>query len=255
MLRVLWSSKSAMMAQQDKLDSISSNIANSSTNGYKRTDVNFKDLMQESLKREGYPTESGNPIVPLTGTGVKVSGWTRDDKQGSLIETGLNTDLALDGEGFLKVTLANGSSGYTRNGSFSYDSDGTLSDNSGNRLEILSNGKPVKIPTSIFNIDEAGNVIDKSTGKGVNIGKIKLYNFTGSDAMTSIGNSLFVPKNGINSYEPGNTSIRQGFVEASNVDIAREMTDMIITQRAFELSSKGLKTADDMWSLANNLRK
>lgn len=255
MLRVLWSAKNAMVAQQEKLDSISSNIANSNTNGYKKADVNFKDLMQESLKREGYPTETGNPIVPLTGTGIKASEWTRDNKQGSLIETGLNTDLALDGEGFLKVTLANGNSGYTRNGSFSYDSNGNLSDSSGNKLEILANGKPVKIPSSIFNIDEEGNVMDKSTGKDVKIGKIKLYNFIGSDAMTSIGNSLFVPKNGINSYEPVNTSIRQGFVEASNVDIAKEMTDMIITQRAFELSSKGLKTADDMWGMANNLRK
>jgi flagellar basal-body rod protein FlgG len=255
-LRILWNSKSAMMAQQEKLDSISNNIANSSTEGYKRTDVSFKDLMQESLKKEGYPTakNNGNSIEPLTGTGVRASEWTRDDKQGSLIETGLSTDLALDGEGYLKVTLPNGNSGYTRNGSFSLDSDGSLNDKNGNRLEILSNGTQVKLHSSNFKIDEAGNVFDKSSGTDVNIGKIKLYSFIGGDAMTSIGNSLYVPKNGVNSYEPGNTSIRQGFVEASNVDIAKEMTDMIITQRAFELSSKGLKTADDMWGMANNLR-
>jgi flagellar basal-body rod protein FlgG len=256
MLRVLWNSKSAMMAQQEKLDSISNNIANSATDGYKRTDVSFKDLMQESLKREGYPTTTnqGNLANLATGTGIKAGEWIRDDKQGSLIETGLNTDLALDGVGFLKVTLTNGSSGYTRNGSFNLDSNGYLNDKSGNRLEVLSNGTQVKIPSSLFKIDEAGNVLDKSSGKDVIIGKIKLYNFTGSDAMTSIGNSLYVPRNGVNSYETDNTSIRQGFVEASNVDVAKEMTDMIITQRAFELSSKGLKTADDMWGMANNLR-
>ena len=256
MLRILWNSKSAMTAQQEKLDSISNNIANSSTDGYKRTDVSFKDLIQESLKKEGYPTvkNNGDTKEPSTGSGVKAGEWTRDNKQGSLIETKMNTDLALDGEGFFKVTLPNGNMGYTRNGSFSLDSEGFLNDKSGNRLEILSNGTQIKIPSSNFKIDEDGNILDKSSGTDINIGKIKLYSFTGSDAVTSIGNSLYVKRDGVNSYEPGNTSIIQGFVEASNVDIAKEMTDMIITQRAFELSSKGLKTADEMWGMANNLR-
>lgn len=254
MLRILWNSKSAMMAQQEKLDSIANNISNSSTDGYKRTDVSFKDLMQESLKKEGYPTVQNNANGLLTGIGVKTGQWTRDETQGSLIDTGFSTDLALDGAGFLKVILSNGNSAYTRNGSFSLGADGSLNDKSGNRLEILLNGNQVKVPSSNFKIDTLGNVTDKSSGKDVIIGKVKLYDFTGSDGMVSIGNSLFAPKNGVNSYEPTNTSIRQGFVEASNVDIAKEMADMIITQRAFELSSKGLKTADDMWAMANNLK-
>lgn len=256
MLRILWNSKSAMMAQQEKLDSISNNISNANTDGYKRVDVRFKDLIQESLKREGYPTAANklNPSGLSTGTGIKASEWLRDDSQGNLSETGVNTDLALDGEGFFKVMRPDGSAAYTRNGSFSLDSNGNLNDKNGNKLDIQFTGNKVNISSNNLKIDESGNIISNNNGKDISVGKIKLYNFTGSDAVTSIGGNLFVPKDGVNAYEANNTSIRQGFIELSNVDMAKEMVDMIITQRAFELSSKGIKTADDMWAMANNLR-
>ena len=253
MLRILYNGRSAMMAQQEKLDSISNNLANVNTEGYKRVDVSFKDLVYETLKRDGYPT-TGNNAEPLNGTGVKASGWLRDDGQGSLQETGLNTDMAIDGEGYFRVTLADGSKAYTRSGSFTIDSSGTLVDKNGNRLDVEYSGEKVSLDKGNFGIDKAGTITLNENGKLTKVGKINLYNFVGQDSMASVGESLYVPKAGAQGYTVTDSNINQGYVEASNVDIAREMTDMIVTQRAFELGSRGLKTADEMWGIANNLR-
>jgi len=242
-----------MMAQQEKLDSISNNLANVNTEGYKRVDVSFKDLVYETLKRDGYPT-TGKQAEPLNGTGVRASGWLRDNGQGSLQETGLNTDLAIDGEGYFRVTLADGSKAYTRSGSFTIDSSGTLVDKNGNRLDVEYSGEKVSFDKGNFSVDKAGSITLNENGKLTNVGKINLHNFVGQDTMASVGESLYVPKAGAQGYTVTDSNINQGYVEASNVDIAREMTDMIVTQRAFELGSRGLKTADEMWGIANNLR-
>jgi len=242
-----------MQAQQEKLDSISNNLSNINTEGYKRVDVNFKDLVYETLKRDGYPT-TGNAREPLNGTGVRASNWIRDDKQGNLQETGLNTDLAIDGEGYFGVTLADGSKGYTRSGSFNIDAAGDIVDKKGNRLDVEFYGEKTSFKNGNFSINKEGIVSTNDNGKLTNVGKINLYNFVGQDSMASIGENLYVPKAGAQGYTVANSNIYQGYVEGSNVDFAKEMTDMIITQRAFELGSRGLKTADEMWGIANNLR-
>jgi len=242
-----------MAAQQEKLDSISNNLSNINTEGYKRVDVNFKDLVYETLKRDGYPT-TDNAREPLNGTGVRASNWIRDDKQGNLQETGLNTDLAIDGEGYFGVTLADGSKAYTRSGSFNIDAAGDIVDKKGNRLDIQFYGEKVSFKNGNFSVGKEGTVSVNENGKVTNVGKINLYNFVGQDSMASVGDSLYVPKDGTQGYNVTNSNIEQGFVEGSNVDFAKEMTDMIITQRAFELGSRGLKTADEMWGIANNLR-
>jgi flagellar basal-body rod protein FlgG len=262
-----------MSAQQEKLDSISNNIANVNTEGYKKVDVSFKDLVYETLNRSGYPTNEGNGDYSINGTGVRTTEWIRDTKQGNLTETGESTNLAIDGQGYFQVELpeknADGSikAAYTRSGTFNIDEDGKLVDKNGNRLVInfYDNILPEdKLFTKDnFNIKEDGTVLKTDGQSTKEVGRINLYNVSGSDSLKSIGSSLYVVKtesvNGIEvpvekPYVVQDSSIRQGFLELSNVDLTKEMTEMIMTQRAFELSSKAMKTADEMWGMSNNLR-
>lgn len=263
LLRALWNSKSGLIAQQDKLDSISNNLANVNTIGYKREDVSFQELVQETLKRKGYPT-SDRPEIQ-TGTGVKATNWLRDTHlQGNLLNTGNKTDLAIDGQGFFRVIMADGNYAYERAGNFVIDRDGMLVDESGNALDIQlqqPQGRDILNRIGGFtnrniNIGEDGSISVKDIdGLDKIVGKINIYNSVGSGDFLSIGRNLYLPRDGANVFVNNDVNILQGFLENSNVDAGREMTDMIITQRAFELSSRGIKTADEMWSIINNMRK
>ncbi|EJO5346003.1 flagellar basal body rod protein FlgG [Clostridium botulinum] len=263
MLRALWNSKSGLIAQQNKLDSISNNLANVNTVGYKREDVSFQELVQETLKRKGYPT-SDRPEIQ-TGTGVKATNWIRDThKQGILLNTGNRTDLAIDGQGFFRVLMPDGNYAYERAGNFIIDANGDLVDENSNRLQIQfqePEGRQILNRIGGFtkqniNIADDGVISVKDIDDTTKVvGKINIYNAVGSDAFMSIGRNLYVPKEGANVFTNNDVSILQGFLENSNVDAGKEMTDMILTQRAFELSSRGIKTADEMWGIVNNMRK
>lgn len=266
MIRSIWNSRSGMSAQMEKMDVISNNIANINTAGYKRKEVNFSNLMQETLKRRGYPVDGNKQEnAVFTGTGVRVSEVQMDNSQGSLLQTDKNTDLAIDGVGMFKVIDPNGNEAYTRAGTFKIDKNGTIVDSNGNRLVILDqnginvNNQNGNFVEKDFIVDNKGNLIsDRYNGL-----RIPIYKTIGSNSMKSIGNNLYVPEvtvdgNGLEQQarviESGDADILQGFVENSNVDLGKEMADMIITQRAFQLNSSALKTADEMWQMANNLR-
>lgn len=262
MLRILNNGRSAMIAQQEKLDAISNNIANVNTEGYKRMDVSFQDLVNETLQRKGYPvTENGQRVIdPSTGTGVKATDPIRDDRQGSLEETNTKTDLAIDGPGFFRVTLRDGSKAYTRNGSFNVDGAGNLVDKNGNKLDYTAIAD-FKFSGDNFAVLDNGEIRNTTTDEVV--GKIDLYNVRGQDSLKSIGSNLYQVATRMNNnqqvptetpFTVKDSNIKQGYVEMSNVDVASEMADMIMTQRAFELGSRGIKTADDMWGMVNNLR-
>jgi flagellar basal-body rod protein FlgG len=262
-----------MSAQQEKLDSISNNIANVNTEGYKKIDVTFKDLVYETLNRSGSPTSEANGDSSINGTGVRAAEWIRDTKQGNLTETGESTNLAIDGQGYFQVELPERNAdesikiAYTRSGTFNIDSNGALVDKNGNRLaiEFYNNALPEdKLFTKDnFKIDEHGAVIKTNGPREKEVGRINIYNVAGQDSLKSVGNNLYEVNtesvNGIEvpverPYIVQDSSIRQGFLELSNVDLTKEMTEMIMTQRAFELSSKAMKTADEMWGMTNNLR-
>lgn len=262
-----------MSAQQEKLDSISNNIANANTDGYKKTDVNFKDLVYETLNRVGYPVNEANADKSYNGTGVRTTEWSRDNSQGNLNNSGLNTDLAIDGQGYFQVLLpqqdadGNYKKAYTRVSSFNIDANGELVDKNGNKLNIdWINGTTAedrRLTTENFSVDEAGYIRKKNGNADSVVGKINIYNFISGDSIKSIGENLYDINtqmvNGVEvpaevPYINENASVRQGFTELSNVDLGKEMTDMIIAQRSFELSSKAMKTADEMWGMANNLR-
>ena len=253
MLRMFWNSRSALSAEQNKLDAISNNIANIGTTGYKKVDVSFKDLMSEELDKRGYPFTSDKvkQATLTTGSGVKNGEWLSDNKQGQLTNTGVTTDLAIDGKGYFRVTMPDGTKAYTRDGAFSVDGSGNVLDSKGDKLDITFFGSPVKLSADTLSVDENGYLFDKNN----RIGQIEIYNSVGNNSMNSIGGNLFAPSGEATVYKETDYNIKQGFLENSNVDLASEMTDMLVTQRAFELNSKSLKNADEMWNMANNLRR
>lgn len=255
MLRSIWTSKTGLDANQDRLDLISNNLANTTTTGYKKLDLSFKDLLSESLDRKGYPLQDKSAIM---GTGARTTDWFRSNKQGNLTSTGLNTDLCIDGENhYFRLTTPTGQKVYTRDGSFQIDSAGKLVDAYGNRLDIEYNPgyENTFLASDKMTINEEGYIyLTENNGISTQIGKINLYTAIGDKAFISNGDSTFVPAENATVYQSGEANIHQGYIEASNVDMAQEFTDMIVTQRAFQLSTKALQTANDMWGMINNIR-
>ncbi|MGL5615366.1 MAG: flagellar hook-basal body complex protein [Sarcina sp.] len=253
MYRILWNGQSAMNANQNRLDIISNNIANMSTNGYKRLDVSFKDLMSETLEKKGYPT---NDKGAFTGTGVKSTEAARDQSQSVLLATGTTTDFGIDGEGLFKVIGENGETFYTRDGSFTVDVNGDIVNSNGDRLavELKPGYENHKFNARNLFIDKNGNIsVKNEEGKFNEIGRIPLYSAIGDDSFTSVGRNMF--KANVPVFEVKNSNIYQGTVEGSNVDIGEEFSDMIMTQRAFQLGSKSINIADEMWGMVNDIKR
>lgn len=255
MLTTLWTSKSGLNANQEKLDVISNNIANVNTTGYKKVNAGFKDLISSSLYEWGNPL---NDKTATVGSGVKAGNFTKDNSQGGLQTTNQKTDLALDGEGYFKVISSNGTEYYTRDGSFKLDSYGRLVTANGNILEVqYANGysqNNTGLTADNFTINKKGEIFAENNGNFEKVGEIAVYTAVGNDAFTSVGDNLFKELNGVQVYRTLDADMYQGYLEASNVDLSQEMTDMIVTQRAFQLSSKGITAADEMWEMINNLR-
>ena len=255
MLRTLWTGKSGMISNQERLDVISNNLANSTTVGYKKVEIGFRDLLMESLDRKGVPLNNKESEI---GTGVRTSDWFRNDSQGNLLATTKPTDVAIDGNGYFRIIAPDGEIAYTRDGALSVDGYNRLVDNRGNKLEI--NFLPgfsednVKFTKDNFVIDKSGQLFISEQGTLKQVGEIPLYTAVGDKAFMSIGDNLFKPMPGAEVIRARDFDLYQGKLEASNVDIATEFADMIITQRAFELNSRGVKTADEMWGMVNNLR-
>lgn len=259
MFRILWNGKSAMNANQEKLDAISNNLANIGTSGYKKVDVQFKDLMNETLEKQGYPNSNSEIKGAFTGTGVRTTGWLRNNGQGSLTQTGVDSDIAIDGNGYFKVVTVDGGTAYTRCSVFEVDRNGDLIDSSGNRLVLeYENGfdeNTVKLFKGEFSVASDGTVTTVIDGKIEKVASIPVFDVIGSKGFMSVGDNLYKAKEGVTVYRQTNVSLKQGFQENSNVDVAQEMADMIVTQRAFQLGSKAITTADEMWGMVNQLRR
>lgn len=262
MFRALDASKSGMMAMQDKLDAISNNIANVSTDGYKKVDVSFQDLVYQTLNKKGYPVTTAAANKSLQGLGVKSTELLRDNTQGELTKTSVTTDIAIDGQGYFAVKLKDGSTGYTRAGEFNIDGNGDIVDKSGNQLDInfTAKGKQVVSAAGGFTPDnlkvaQDGTISINKNGAITKVGNIDLYNAVGDNSLVSAGENTFVLKPGATMYKVTDPNMLQGFTENSNVDISEEMTEMIMTQRTFDMSSSAIKNSDEMWGLINNMRK
>lgn len=261
MIRLMWTSKSGMIAQQEKLESISNNLVNATTEGYKKVNTSFSDLLNDSLDRRGYPLTNRAEGKLQHSVGVKTNKWTRDNAQGPLLNTNKKTDLALDGEGFFQITLMDGSKGYTRNGSFNLDVNGDLVDKNGNFVDIVNNGKNIKLSSLNFefnnedlHINEKGDVSIKSGKDFVEVGSLQVKKFIGDDALISRGDSIYIRNEGSTMMNANDFSMHQGYLEQSNVKMEDEITELILAQRAFQMSSNALKTSDEMWGMVNNLK-
>lgn len=244
--------KQGMSATQNKVDLISNNVANIGTIGYKRLDSEFQTLVTETLDRQSYPNNSKDVYF---GTGSKLGTVFRTLNQGSIQLTEDASNFAIDGDGYFRVLRADGSYAYTRNGDFTVDSLGKMVDINGNILDIqFEDGisyENFSFANKLYTVSPNGVV---ALQDGAHIGTINLYKPTGDNGLNSINDNLFVPKEGQVMIKSNDANLIQGYVEMSNVNLAEELKDLIVMQRAFQLNGKGISNADEMWSLINNMQ-
>jgi len=256
--RALWISATGMDGQNRLTETIANNLANVNTTAYKKGNVHFQDLYYQTVTAVGAKTSDSNaPVGIELGTGSRVSGITRDFSYGTMTERSGNFDLAIAGDGFFEIELPDGSKGYTRDGHFHRDSTGKLVTEDGYALagapNIDSNASTVTI-TLDGTITQRVNNVDSSPGS------IQIARFPNNEGLRPIGNNLFKETEASGpvtlgaANQNGHGGIRQGFLEGSNVDVVKEMVNMIAAQRAYEVISKSIKTSDEMLRTATNLK-
>jgi flagellar basal-body rod protein FlgG len=261
MLRSLYTAATGMEAQQLRMDVISNNLANTSTTGFKKVRAEFEDLLSETLRGAEAPDPRGgsNPTPLQCGLGVRTGSTTRSYAQGDLTNTGNPLDLAVQGDGFFRIQRPNGEYGYSRAGNFRADANGRVVTGNGMTLD-----PEITLPaqTSQVTIQADGTVFATVAGSSTpqEVGQISLYSFPNPGGLEAIGGNLLVqtPASGepTNSKpgEGGTGSLAQGYLEGANVKAVEEMIDMIATQRAYELNSNVIKTADQMLQRVTNIR-
>jgi len=268
MMRALWSAGSGMLAQQLNVDTIANNLANVNTTGFKKSRIEFKDLIYETLKRpDVYEGGMGTPAGLEVGHGVRPSASTKLFTEGNLQQTGNPFDLAIEGDGFFVVEKPDGSRLFTRDGSFKISVDGqdrVLVTSEGYRV-LSADEDYITIPEELSEISISADGI--ITGKDVDgniqeISRIALAKFLNPAGLISAGNNYFEQTSASGEYvlkqdatDQGYGNILQGFLEMSNVQVVEEMVNLIIAQRAYEISTKAIQASDEMLGEANNLRR
>jgi flagellar basal-body rod protein FlgG len=261
-MRALSIGATGMMAQQLNVETISNNIANMSTTGYKRERAEFQDLLYQQERRVGAPTSDSGTEMPSgvqLGLGVKTAAISRDNQQGPLQKTDNKLDVAMQGPGYFTVQLPSGDTAYTRAGFFQLASDGTI---------VTSDGYPVQpnivVPANAIDvvISNAGEVFAYFDGQVApqNLGQLELATFVNTNGLEQIGSSLLkettasgAPTVGV-AGAAGFGTMLQGYLEGSNVNVVSEITNLIQAQRAYEMNSKSIETADQMLQTITQLR-
>ncbi len=264
----LFSSSSGLNALNTQLDVIANNLANVNTQGFKQSRVNFQDLLYQEKKLPGVENGLGDntPTGLFVGLGVKTSGTQLNFKQGALLETGRDLDVAIDGDGFFQVSVVNGISedgvAYTRSGNFALNADGeiVLANDRGWRLE-----PSITVPdgTTLIQVEADGRVRAQVAGEleARELGTIELANFINPQGLRSEGGNLFTatgasgPPIAGEPNDEGFGSLQSGFLEASNVDPTKQLVELIRTQRAFEMNSQVIKAADETLRTVSQLRR
>lgn|SRR3990167_9207013 len=256
MIDALFIAATGMKAEQTQIDNISNNLANINTNAYKKSRVGFEDLMYRDMTAETSMIDrmSGQMVA---GLGTSVSAVTRDFQAGDLKATQNPLDVAIDGAGFLEVTLENGEYAYTRNGALKINQDGFLTTIDG---KLLSGNIQVPSDATALKILQNGAVQANIGTEEVDVGQLELASFTNVDNLRPIGEGLFAPteQSGPALYsEPGTNgtgATMQGFLEASNVNLVEEMLSLVVAQRAYEVNSQIVRASDEIMQINNNLR-
>jgi flagellar basal-body rod protein FlgG len=251
-----------MQAQQTNVETISNNIANMTTTGFKRRRAEFQDLMYQDLRRVGSNSSDSGTIVPSgaqVGLGVKTAAIYRINEQGNLTQTSNSLDLAIQGNGYFQVTLPSGDTAYTRDGTLALAADGTIVTADGYAV-----APGITVPTNAQNvsINASGQVQVTLAGQTAaqTVGQIQLAVFPNETGLNATGDNLLTQTAASGNPTTGNPgaagfgSVMQGFVESSNVNVVSEMTNLITAQRAYEMNSKVITASDDMMQTLTNLK-
>ena len=255
----MWVAKTGLDAQQTRLNVISNNLANVNTTGFKRDRAMFEDLLYQNIRQAGGQTSltTQAPTGLMQGTGTRIIATEKIHAQGNMINTQNALDIAINGEGFFQITQADGTTAYSRDGSFKLSSTGQL---------VTSTGQPlapaIVIPAnaSSITIGEDGIVsVELFAGGGAQqLGQIQIARFINPPGLTPLGGNLYketVASGAPQLLNPGTQAagtLRQGMLESSNVNVVEEMVNMIETQRAYEINSKAISAADGMLRFLNN---
>lgn len=271
MMRSLWTAASGMNAQQLNVDTISNNISNVNTTGYKKERLEFKSLLYQTMQRASLDeADTGKPVNLQVGLGVKPIATSRIFSQGNLERTENKTDVAIEGQGFFMIRSGEDEVTYSRDGNFKVSVNGDGQNNlvtSEGYYVLSTDGEPINIPSTVavddIIIAQDGSVAyTDENGEQQNLGvKLGIVQFPNPQGLEAIGGNLYAKTSA--SGEPileidGGvklSTIAQGFREMANVNIADEMVNLIVAQRAYELNSKAITTSDEMLQQANNLKR
>lgn len=259
MINALWVAKTGLSAQDTQLSTISNNLANSSTVGFKRDRAVFEDLIYQIKRQPGAQSSESSqlPSGLQIGTGVRVVGTQKQFTAGSMQITEQPLDVAINGRGFFEVVLPDGTSAYTRNGEFHMDANGQMVTAGG---LVIQPGITLPEDARSVTIGDDGtvSVVQANNAAPSNLGNIQTVNFINPAGLEAVGDNLFLetassgnPQQGTPGLD-GLGSLKQGALEASNVDVVEELVNMITTQRAYEMNSKVLSTADQMLQFITN---
>lgn len=260
MIRSLWIAKTGLDAQQTNLDVISHNLANVSTNGYKRQRAVFEDLLYQTMRQPGAQSSQQTQIPSglQLGTGARTVATERIFTQGSLQRTENALDIAINGGGFFQIQMPDGSLAYTRDGAFQKDSTGQVVTSNGYPLS-----PPITIPADAISVtvsrDGIVSVLQQGQTTPAQVGNIQLANFVNIGGLQSMGENLYIETASSGAPTPntpgtnGTGLLNQGMVETSNVNVAEELVSMIQAQRAFEMNSKAVTTSDQMLARLSQL--
>lgn len=238
-------SKSGLKGLQTNLDVTSNNIANVNTIGFKEKNANFQELLRNDVISENRGIANG------ISRGTKITQGQNNNKQGSLISSNHPFDLAISGEGFFGIRLPNNQLAYSRDGSFRFDSEGTLRNSAGNTVEIALSVPKNDWPEGIPSINEKGMV----SVAGMPVGEIPIFSGDLSEQLIDIGNNQYVLPNGRIAERLDNPEINQFYLESSNVNLADSMSEMILTQRAYSMNTKVLQSTDEMMQRINEFKQ
>ncbi|MEI7474569.1 MAG: flagellar basal-body rod protein FlgG [bacterium] len=260
MLRALTTAATGMIAQQLNIDVIANNLANVNTTGYKKSRVEFQDLLSQTIKSPGALVSQGTtqPVGIQVGLGTRTSATQKDFTEGVMKSTGGKLDIAIEGDGFIQVQMDDGTTAYTRDGSLKMDSSGQLVTSDGYlvqpQITIPQNASEVTFtPDGKVAVTVSGQTAQQE------IGQLQLAKFANPSGLLSIGKNLFTETAASGSAVQGTAnqegfgSVQQGFVEGSNVQVVEELINLIQAERAFESNSKIIKSADNLLQTVNRL--
>ncbi len=262
MLRSLSTAATGMEAQQAFIDNVSHNLANVNTAGFKKGRVHFEDLLYENISTFGNAQDggAGRPLSSQVGHGVRIAGTQKVFSQGSSRQTENPMDMMIDGNGFFQISLPDGTVAYTRDGNFNLDADGSFVKAAGYLLEPA-----ITVPNDTQRLEISGQgrifAVVPNDPEPVGLARLEIVKFVNPAGLEAVGHNLFVetaasgPPIAGNPGNEGFGEISVGFLEMSNVNVVEEMVSMITAQRAYELNSKSIQTADQMLESVNNLKR